>query len=183
MCICDAYTYICTYLSGVYPMNANSISMYVSNVIQYINFFEDNSYLHKITYLLIYICVVCLHICVMYILCNKWCQLRSSSLTYWGKKRQTLIEVGIEESSLTKSHQQALRQEGKLLEGRDSCPTRAWAARCSTTTCGANTEGGIQRIGAGELRGPPFPGSPANQWSAALSAPRPPVRKGGGVPV
>ena len=119
----DTCTCTDTHLSGVHPMNA-SASMNVITVIKYINSLKSLFTQIK-SHTFIYICVTCTHICVSidYAI-NGSKFFKSSLLTYRGYKHQAHIEVGIEESSLR--NQQALRQEDKLPEGRDSCLTGAW---------------------------------------------------------
>lgn len=84
---------------------------------------------HIKSHTFIYICVTCTHICVSidYAI-NGGKFFKSSLLTYQGYKHQAHTEVGTEESSLSliNRNQQALRQEDKLPEGRDSCLTGAW---------------------------------------------------------
>lgn len=111
-------------------------------------------YPHKITHIFIYIRITCTHICVStYYAINGGKFFKSSLLTYWGYKHQAHIEVGIEESSLSlrNRNRQALRQEDKPLEGRDSCLTGAWC-RAVRNDCGANTVGGTRRQELGTLR-------------------------------
>lgn len=110
-------------------------------------------YPHKITHIFIYIRITCTHICVsIYYAINGGNFFKSSLLTCWGYKHQAHTEVGIEESSLSliNRNRQALRQEDKPLEGRDSCLTVAWC-RAVRNDCGENTVGGTRRQELGTL--------------------------------